>query len=199
MCPIDPLKWTVSDVQYWIKRGIQNFKLPDIVLTDWNLCGKDVFNFTFKSFKQKVPIDVNNYFWIHFQIIRKCKLFAVPYTVTKPKLYNARKKEAKSSVKQLWQFLLQLLIDQAYSEIIKWEGEDGTFRLLKPRIVAQLWGVKKRRINMTYDKFSRALRFYYRTNIIQKVMTKRFCYKFICNIKDLVGFSPKELQQQMFI
>lgn len=63
---------------------------------------------------------------------------------------------------QLWQFLLELLANpEKYSEIICWEkprGQGGEFRLIDPDEVAKLWGVRKSKTNMNYDKLSRALR-----------------------------------------
>ena len=45
-------------------------------------------------------------------------------------------------------------------EIIVWEGDpvNGEFRLREPDEVARLWGDKKSKKNMNYDKLSRALR-----------------------------------------
>ena len=60
---------------------------------------------------------------------------------------------------QLWQFLLELLSEpETYSDIIVWEKGLGEFRLIDPDEVAQKWGVRKSKVNMNYDKLSRALR-----------------------------------------
>lgn len=61
----------------------------------------------------------------------------------------------------LWQFLLQLLIDQSHKHLICWTSNDGEFKLLKSEEVAKLWGLRKNKTNMNYDKLSRALRYYY--------------------------------------
>jgi len=61
----------------------------------------------------------------------------------------------------LWQFLLQLLIDQSHKHLICWTSNDGEFKLLKSEDVAKLWGLRKNKTNMNYDKLSRALRYYY--------------------------------------
>ena len=34
-------------------------------------------------------------------------------------------------------------------------GEDGEFRLNNPEVVAQLWGARKNKPNMNYEKLSR--------------------------------------------
>lgn len=79
----------------------------------------------------------------------------------------------------LWQFLLDLLLKQQYSNIICWTNNEGEFKLLDAEQVAKLWGLKKNKNNMNYDKLSRALRYYYDKNIIKKVMGQKFVYKFV--------------------
>ncbi|XP_060886204.1 ETS domain-containing protein Elk-3 isoform X1 [Labrus mixtus] len=79
----------------------------------------------------------------------------------------------------LWQFLLQLLIDQSHKHLICWTSSDGEFKLLKSEEVAKLWGLRKNKTNMNYDKLSRALRYYYDKNIIKKVIGQKFVYKFV--------------------
>ena len=60
---------------------------------------------------------------------------------------------------QLWQFLLELLSKpDRHRDIIVWEGGRGEFRLVEPDEVAKMWGDKKSKSNMNYDKLSRALR-----------------------------------------
>lgn len=79
----------------------------------------------------------------------------------------------------LWQFLLELLMDKARQHLITWTGNEGEFKLLNAEEVARLWGLRKNKTNMNYDKLSRALRYYYDKNIIKKVMGQKFVYKFV--------------------
>ncbi|KAM7377991.1 hypothetical protein PAMA_013074 [Pampus argenteus] len=79
----------------------------------------------------------------------------------------------------LWQFLLQLLLDHSHKHLICWTSNDGEFKLLKSEEVAKLWGLRKNKTNMNYDKLSRALRYYYDKNIIKKVIGQKFVYKFV--------------------
>jgi len=96
---------------------------------------------------------------------------------------------------QLWQFLLELLTDKQHCEVIHWVGEEGEFKLESPEIVAQLWGTRKNKPNMNYEKLSRALRYYYDGDMICKVHGKRFAYKFVCNLKELIGYDASELSR----
>jgi len=71
---------------------------------------------------------------------------------------------------QLWQFLLELLTDAAFRSIIQWTGDNGEFWLIDPEAVAQLWGQRKCKPAMNYEKLSRALRYYYDGDMIAKVL-----------------------------
>ncbi|XP_034092462.1 ETS domain-containing protein Elk-4 isoform X4 [Gymnodraco acuticeps] len=79
----------------------------------------------------------------------------------------------------LWQFLLQLLLDSSNEDLICWTNEEGEFKLLQAEEVARLWGARKNKPNMNYDKLSRALRYYYDKNIIKKVNGQKFVYRFV--------------------
>ncbi|CDQ83090.1 unnamed protein product [Oncorhynchus mykiss] len=79
----------------------------------------------------------------------------------------------------LWQFLLQLLLDPTNDQLICWTNEEGEFKLLQAEEVAKLWGARKNKPNMNYDKLSRALRYYYDKNIIKKVNGQKFVYRFV--------------------
>jgi len=70
----------------------------------------------------------------------------------------------------LWQFLLELLTDGAFRRVIQWVGDDGEFQFIDPEAVAQLWGQRKSKPNMNYEKLSRALRYYYDGDMIAKVV-----------------------------
>lgn len=56
---------------------------------------------------------------------------------------------------ELWQFILQLLLDKRYQKFIHWTGDGWEFKLNNPEEVARLWGVhKKKKVKMTYEKLS---------------------------------------------
>lgn len=93
-------------------------------------------------------------------------------------LNNVQAKAMDSSI-TLWQFLLELLISNQHSRIIQWTSNEGEFKLINAEEVAKLWGLRKNKHNMNYDKLSRALRYYYDKNIIKKVNGQKFVYKFV--------------------
>lgn len=80
----------------------------------------------------------------------------------------------------LWDFLQQLLNDpsQKFTSFIAWKNRDtGVFKIVDPPGLAKLWGIQKNHLSMNYDKMSRALRYYYRVNILRKVQGERHCYQ----------------------
>uniref|UniRef100_A0A1I8BWW2 ETS domain-containing protein n=1 Tax=Meloidogyne hapla TaxID=6305 RepID=A0A1I8BWW2_MELHA len=79
----------------------------------------------------------------------------------------------------LWQFLLELLSANEHPHLIQWTNNEGEFKLHDAEAVARLWGIRKSKPNMNYDKLSRALRYYYDKNIIKKVIGQKFVYRFV--------------------
>ncbi|XP_077985615.1 GA-binding protein alpha chain-like isoform X2 [Glandiceps talaboti] len=96
---------------------------------------------------------------------------------------------------QLWQFLLELLTDKDSRDCISWVGDNGEFKLNNPELVAQKWGARKNKPTMNYEKLSRALRYYYDGDMIAKVHGKRFVYKFVCDLRSLMGYNAAELNK----
>ena len=83
---------------------------------------------------------------------------------------------------QLWQFLYALLTDpeNRHKELIEWtvNVNEREFRLLEPEAIAVWWGHHKNKANMSYDKLSRSLRYYYDKGIIKKIAGERYVYQF---------------------
>ncbi|XP_006101317.1 transcription factor ETV7 [Myotis lucifugus] len=80
----------------------------------------------------------------------------------------------------LWDYVYQLLSDTRYQSVIRWEDENARiFRVVDPNGLARLWGNHKNRVNMTYEKMSRALRHYYKLNIIRKEPGQKLLFRFL--------------------
>uniref|UniRef100_A0A8C6KWQ8 Transcription factor ETV6 n=1 Tax=Nothobranchius furzeri TaxID=105023 RepID=A0A8C6KWQ8_NOTFU len=80
----------------------------------------------------------------------------------------------------LWDYVYQLLCDERYQDYIRWEDPDShVFRVVDPNGLARLWGNHKNRDNMTYEKMSRALRHYYKLNVIKKERGQRLLFRSI--------------------
>ncbi|EZA51509.1 hypothetical protein DMN91_001796 [Ooceraea biroi] len=111
--------------------------------------------------------------------------------------------EPNTNGRLLWDFLQQLLNDptQRYTHYIAWKSrETGVFKIVDPPGLARLWGIQKNHLSMNYDKMSRALRYYYRVNILRKVQGERHCYQFLRNSIELKNIKNiSSLRHQMRI
>ena len=74
------------------------------------------------------------------------------------------------------------MLDQEQDKVgrcIEWTNREiGEFRLIKTAVIAELWGQSKNRTCMTYEKMARAMRYYYKMNILEKVPHKRLHFRF---------------------
>ncbi|XP_077431280.1 transcription factor ETV7 isoform X2 [Vanacampus margaritifer] len=88
--------------------------------------------------------------------------------------------------RRLWEYVYKMLCDDQYQEYIRWEDRDSrVFRVVDPNGLAGLWGHHKNRDNMTYEKMSRALRHYYKLNIIKKERGHKFLFRFLKTPQDI--------------
>lgn len=94
---------------------------------------------------------------------------------------------------EIWRFLLNLLTDNMYTNVIEWVDNEGTFRIIKPNTVSIMWGLTKKNWRMNYKKMAAALRYHYGRGIIKSAKGK-FLYKFDSDIKTMIGHSPMELK-----
>lgn len=103
---------------------------------------------------------------------------------------NTQPSEATGRIpdcKLLWDYVYQLLSDSRYEAFIRWEDpNDMIFRVVDPNGLARLWGNHKNRANMTYEKMSRALRHYYKLNIIKKETGQRLLFRFLKTPEEII-------------
>lgn len=222
--PFDPMQWTQMHVKHWINWAVSEFKLQSVDVENFNMTGSELCDLSHGDFIRYIPNDRGDIFWTHLELLRKCKFVAVmqqpaPHAVTTITVSTSGKKTFKQKSRspritgdhgfspgnrtgnngqiQLWQFLLELLTDKDCREVIQWVGDEGDFKLNNPEMVAQMWGQRKNKPTMNYEKLSRALRYYYDGDMIAKVHGKRFVYKFVCDLKMLLGYSAAELNRQV--
>ncbi|XP_068117574.1 ETS homologous factor [Hyperolius riggenbachi] len=95
-----------------------------------------------------------------------------------PQRTGAKKHNPRGT--HLWEFIRDILLTPDKNPgLIRWEDRsEGVFRFLKSEAVAQLWGKKKNNSSMTYEKLSRAMRYYYKREILERVDGRRLVYKF---------------------
>ncbi|KAK2496330.1 hypothetical protein MC885_005217 [Smutsia gigantea] len=93
---------------------------------------------------------------------------------------EAKKSKHAPRGTHLWEFIRDILIHpELNGGLLKWENrQEGVFKFLRSEAVAQLWGQKKKNSSMTYEKLSRAMRYYYKREILERVDGRRLVYKF---------------------
>jgi GA-binding protein transcription factor, alpha len=69
----DPEEWAVEHVQIWLQWAVRHFNLVRIQLANWSINGRELFAMKRDQFKDKVPVDQNDIFWTHLELLRKCK------------------------------------------------------------------------------------------------------------------------------
>ena len=99
----------------------------------------------------------------------------------------------------MWQFLLELLEDKHCRNLIRWisfdkDNHDNEFVIYDPIEIVRRWGVRHAKPNMSYKKFCRTLRYYYKKKILQKTAGKQHTYHFQINIQPYL--SQLHCQQQ---
>ena len=75
--------------------------------------------------------------------------------------YAERARRRNQKQPHLWQFLLETLSNPKYNPCyIKWlDQSQGIFRFVESQKIARLWGMRRNRDNMSYEYFSRAMRY----------------------------------------
>ena len=90
----------------------------------------------------------------------------------------------RSSPIHLWEFLKELLqqVDSGCADAtaIRWlDKQKGVFKIEDSVRVAKLWGKRKNKPKMNYDKLSRSIRQYYKKGIMKKTdRSQRLVYQF---------------------
>ncbi|GAB1862706.1 ETS homologous factor [Camponotus japonicus] len=101
----------------------------------------------------------------------------------RPRVLKTKKNPASQG--KLWEFIRDLLRNrETCPSLICWEDySQAKFRFVKSDEVAKRWGSRKGNTKMTYEKLSRAMRYYYKSKIFLPVLGRRLVYQFGPNAK----------------
>ncbi|XP_029975582.1 SAM pointed domain-containing Ets transcription factor [Salarias fasciatus] len=170
--PPDPLDWSCVQVQKWLLWTEHQYRLPQTSALFQEMCGRDLCFLTEADFKQRCS-QFGGTLFAHLDIWRSV-FDEAPWLDVKSNYPN--------QPIQLWQFLRELLLKpHSYSRCIRWLNKDkGIFKIEDSAHVARLWGIRKNRPAMNYDKLSRSIRQYYKKGIIRKPeVSGRLIYQFV--------------------
>nr|XP_004649618.1 SAM pointed domain-containing Ets transcription factor isoform X2 [Jaculus jaculus] len=171
----DPGDWSPSNVQKWLLWTEHQYRLPPAGKAFQELGGKELCAMSEEQFRQRSPLG-GDMLHAHLDIWKSASTSEESWTDS----------EVDSSCSgqpiHLWQFLKELLLKpHSYGRFIRWlNKEKGIFKIEDSAQVARLWGVRKNRPAMNYDKLSRSIRQYYKKGIIRKPdISQRLVYQFV--------------------
>ncbi|CAL4163219.1 unnamed protein product, partial [Meganyctiphanes norvegica] len=77
-----------------------------------------------------------------------------------------------------WEFLIRLLADpRANPKLIRWDDDaKGTFLLVQPETITDLWNSRPNRHPISYNNFARGLRYHYKTGALFNVGERQLVY-----------------------
>ncbi|XP_037628019.1 SAM pointed domain-containing Ets transcription factor [Sebastes umbrosus] len=183
----DPIEWNTGNVQKWLLWTEHLYRLPHAGKAFQDLTGKDLCAMSEEEFRQRSP-QCGDTLHAHLDIWKSAAWMKERCSVGDTKTTGAEDlwSEADSSCSgqpiHLWQFLRELLLKpHNYGRCIRWlNKEKGIFKIEDSAHVARLWGLRKNRPAMNYDKLSRSIRQYYKKGIIRKPdVSQRLVYQFV--------------------
>ncbi|XP_061555227.1 LOW QUALITY PROTEIN: SAM pointed domain-containing Ets transcription factor-like [Phycodurus eques] len=178
----DPLDWSCLHVYKWLLWTEHLYQLPQMSVLFKELNGRDMCSMTEGDFRQRSS-QFGDMLYAHLDIWRSAAAMKDQCPLEDIKSANdASWCNCPSQPIHLWQFLQELLLKpHNYSRCIRWiNKENGIFKIEDSSRVARLWGIRKNRPAMNYDKLSRSIRQYYKKGIIRKPdVSRRLVYQFV--------------------
>ncbi|KAJ8378384.1 hypothetical protein AAFF_G00243420 [Aldrovandia affinis] len=183
----DPIEWTAGNVQKWVLWTEHLYRLPQVGGAFRELSGRDLCALSEEDFRQRCPPS-GDVLHAHLDIWKSAAWMKERCSLDESKAPEGEElwAEADSSCSgqpiHLWQFLRELLLKpHSYGRCIRWlSKEKGIFKIEDSAHVARLWGLRKNRPAMNYDKLSRSIRQYYKKGIIRKpAVSQRLVYQFV--------------------
>lgn len=183
----EPTEWSSGHVQKWLLWTEHLYRLPQVGKHYRELSGKDLCSMTEEDFRQRSQ-QCGDTLYAHLDIWRSAACMKDRFSTGNDRINSAEEQwpEADSCSSSqpihLWQFLRELLLKpHNYGRSIRWlNKEKGIFKIEDSAHVARLWGIRKNRPAMNYDKLSRSIRQYYKKGIIRKPdVSQRLVYQFV--------------------
>ncbi|ENN80509.1 hypothetical protein HUJ04_005409 [Dendroctonus ponderosae] len=198
----DPSKWSPADVLSWIRWTSRQFNCSEPVAESWDMSGTDLLALSEKDFTSRAA---QGGMILHAQLeiwkaayseenLKNWVPESVPSNAASgdisededdeshpPSDLNKPSTSRTGSHIHLWQFLKELLSNsQTHGSCIRWlDRTKGIFKIEDSVKVARLWGKRKNRPAMNYDKLSRSIRQYYKKGIMKKTeRSQRLVYQF---------------------
>ncbi|XP_045480060.1 DNA-binding protein D-ETS-4 [Harmonia axyridis] len=199
----DPSHWNASNVFSWIQWTSREFNLPEPSPDQWNISGVDLLELSEEAFLHRsnqggMILHAQLEIWKAAHSSDDLSMSWLPDTASsnassgdisedEDEETSITSDPSKPSTSRtgthihLWQFLKELLQNpQTHGSCIRWlDRAKGIFKIEDSVKVARLWGRRKNRPAMNYDKLSRSIRQYYKKGIMKKTeRSQRLVYQF---------------------
>ncbi|CAB3229278.1 unnamed protein product [Arctia plantaginis] len=201
----DPMLWSTGDVKAWVMFTLQHYNLPMVPMENFTMEGAALVSLTEDEFNQRAP-QAGSTLYAQLEIWRTSQrsehqnisTSPIPTPAGLPSADDMSEDEESETVNtststaggkaktgsthiHLWQFLKELLASpHVHGSAIRWlDRSSGVFKIEDSVRVARLWGKRKNRPAMNYDKLSRSIRQYYKKGIMKKTeRSQRLVYQF---------------------
>ncbi|EFA02538.2 DNA-binding protein D-ETS-4 isoform X1 [Tribolium castaneum] len=201
----DPTQWSAADVLSWLQWTSRQFGLTEPVPDHWDMNGPSLAALSEEDFTRRAPqggmilhaqLEIWKAAYSDEDLSMKWQPETTSSNASSGDMSDEDDDEASSSQTDpsrpttsrsggshihLWQFLKELLASpQTYGSCIRWlDRTKGIFKIEDSVKVARLWGKRKNRPAMNYDKLSRSIRQYYKKGIMKKTeRSQRLVYQF---------------------
>ncbi|XP_074833981.1 transcription factor ETV7 isoform X2 [Carettochelys insculpta] len=195
---IQPSLWSKDDVIHWLRWAEKEYSLRPTDKSKFEMNGKALCILTKEDFRYRAPssgdvlYELLQYIKTQRQALVCSPLFNSPFREAK----HMKIQSYQEDCRLLWDYVYQLLSDSRYEPYIKWEDKEAKiFRVVDPNGLARLWGNHKNRVNMTYEKMSRALRHYYKHNIIKKEPGQKLLFRFLKSHGEILQDKSSKIEQ----
>ncbi|XP_046394286.1 DNA-binding protein D-ETS-4-like [Ischnura elegans] len=204
----EPSNWSAAEVGSWLRWTLLHFSLPTDAIPDGafsDLDGAALSTLSEEEFIARAPqsgstLHAQLEIWKAAAIVKPKEENSMDWSCSSTGDISEEEEEAgvsqaspqtdgspstgtsrSGSHIHLWQFLKELLAQgNSYGACIRWlDRSRGVFKIEDSVRVARLWGRRKNRPAMNYDKLSRSIRQYYKKGIMRKTeRSQRLVYQF---------------------
>ncbi|ROI16528.1 Protein C-ets-2 [Anabarilius grahami] len=205
----NPRKWSKQHVSQWLFWASGEFSLTNINFFKFDMSGQELCDLGKDGFLDLAPDFVGDILWEHLeQMMRACqegdevKVLSRPSECswTSSSSSSLSLEECTLKVPDNRSSLLRELFEISDDSALLASGQELSM-YPKPQLstvsVARRWGKRKNKPKMNYEKLSRGLRYYYDKNIIHKTSGKRYVYRFVCDLQNLLGYTVEELHSML--
>lgn len=168
-------KWLVLNPYCWNEEDVLNWLKKILSLEDYNnrkvlnkniLKGSDIINEGYEFF-------INFSQELCFTLFEDFHLLVSSFDIDE-KLDEISKISLKRK-KNICNFIFEKL--ESNSSMIKWIDRNNlTFKIIEPKVLASIWGLRRNNERMNYKKMTRSLRYHYYRNLLPQYY--KFVYKF---------------------